>query len=356
MPIPRRLGLPLAALLLPILVSPAAAGDAPRPRDAVRKHRDLAVDRTNHHFGVVKQNEVRTATFTYTNTSDAAVEGIGARGECGCNAIKLSDTTLEPGASGTLEVEFSTLTLGGHLTKRVHLFSKDHTRGEALITLKISIVEGLILRPPAVTFGTVLKDTTPSKSFYLKWYEGHGRPFEVTSVEVPGFDFASTITPYTNARDERWGGWTIELRFKETPPLGMLSAEVLVRTTDADRPRLTLPLSANVSGRIWMQSRTISFGAFPQGKPRTASLKFRPLRRDIDLGEVKAVARKGKVTVEVKPDPLHGKDGVWRLYAAVVDDVEPGSLDDEVIELHTQVEGEEVTIIKVRGYVRAVPR
>jgi hypothetical protein len=136
----------------------------------------------------------------------------------------------------------------------------------------------------------------------------------------------------------------------------MLSAEVLVRTTAEDRPRITLPLSANVSGRIWMQSRTLSFGAFLQGKPRTASLKFRPLSADVQFGEVKAVARKGKVRVEVKPDPLHGKRGVWRLYATVAEDVEPGPLDDEVIELHTEVEGEEVTLVKVRGYVRAVPR
>lgn len=357
MPTPHRVTPPLAALaLLLLLAASAAGGDRAKPREGIQGHKDLRVDRTAHDFGVVKQNESRTATFTYTNTSDAAVEGIGARGECGCNALKLSRKTLGPGESGELEVEFSTLTLGGHMTKRVHLFSKDHTRGEALIVLKIAIVEGLILRPPAVTYGTVLKGTTPSKAFYLKWYEGHGKPFEVTSVEVPGFEFESTVTPYTNSRDARWGGWRVELRFKEPPPLGMFSAEVLVRTTDEDRPRLTLPLSANVSGRIWMQSRTLSFGAFPQGKPRTASLKFRPLRKEIELGEVKAVARKGKVTVEVKPDPLHGKNGVWRLYATVVDDVEPGSLDDEVIELHTEVEGEEVTLVKVRGFVRAVPR
>lgn len=341
------LGLPLSA------TAGAGEPDAPaRPRG----HEDLAVDRTAHDFGVVRQNEVRRTKFTYTNTSEAVVEGIGARGECGCNVVKVSHKTLEPGASGVLDVEFSTLTLGGHMTKRVHLFSGDHTRGEILIRLKISIVQGLILRPPAVTFGTVLLGTRPRKAFYLKWYEGHGEPFEVESVEVPGYAFDTEITPYSDPRDERWGGWKIDLQFKEPPPLGMLSAEVLVRTTDADRPRVTLPLSANVSGRIWMQARTLSFGAFSQGKSRTASLKFRPLDESVQLGRVRAVARKGKVRVEVKPDPYHGKDGVWRLYGTVPEDAQPGSLDDEVIELHTEVEGEEVTVVKVRGYVRAVPR
>ena len=134
--------------------------------------------------------------------------------------------------------------------------------------------------------------------------------------------------------------------------MGMFSAEVRVRTTDAERPELTLPLSANVCGKIWMQSRTLSFGAYDKGQARTASLKFRPFDKSVQFGAVTAKSRSGRLVVEAKPDPLHAKAGFWRLYGTVPADREVGRLDDEVIELHTGVPGEEVTLVKVRGTVR----
>lgn len=133
----------------------------------------------------------------------------------------------------------------------------------------------------------------------------------------------------------------------------MFSAEVLVRTTNEARPRLTLPVNANVCGKIWMQARTLSFGSFTRGRPRKASLKFRPFDDSVVFGEVSARVREGRIQVEVKPDPLHAKKGVWRLYGTVPADAEPGSLEGEVIELHTGVEGEEVTLVEVKGFVRA---
>lgn len=341
----------LLALAVAVSAAPAGADEDPArlPRTG---HRDLVVDRGEHDFGAAPQDAVRTTTFTYTNRGTAPVEGIAARGECGCNVVSVSHPTLAPGASGTLEAEFNTLTLGGHLTKRIHLYSSDPSRGEVVIPLRIAIVEGMILRPAGLTYGDVRLGTRPTQSFQLKWYEGHGKPFAITSVEVPGFDFAVQITPYEDPKDPLWRGWSVSLGFEQAPPLGMFSAEVLVRTDDEHKPRLTLPLSANVCGKIWMQSRTLSFGAFTEGDERTATLKFRPFDDTVSFGEVRAVARKGRIEVEARPDPLHVEKGVWRLFGRVPQGTPAGSLDDEVIELHTGVPGEEVTLVQVRGTIR----
>ena len=193
----------------------------------------------------------------------------------------------------------------------------------------------------------------PTKAFHIKWYEGQGTPFKITEVSVPGFEFGHSIKPFEDQKDPRWKGWTIELQFDETPELGMFSAEVLVRTTDEDRPRLTLPLSANVCGQVWMQSRTLSFGTISQGKGRSASLKLRPFDRNARFETVTAKARLGLIRVEVKPDPYHGDKGYWRLSGEVSKDAPPGSLNAEVIELYTGAVGEEITLVKVSGLVRA---
>lgn len=342
------------ALLVGLLLCalPSWADDAPRP--AKGRHLDLQLDRYAHDFGAVKQNDVRTTAFTYTNVSDGPLEGIAARGECGCNAVVLSATTLQPGESGTLRVEFNTLTLGGKLHKRVHVFTKDPKRGRVLIDLDIAIVAGVVVRPPGLSYKEVQLGTHPTKAFYVRWYEGLSEPFEITEAYVPGFenDFRVDITPDVHPKDPKWKGWKIALTILKELPLGLFSAEVLVRTTDAERPRLTLPLSANVHGKIWMQARTLSFGVVPAGKERSASIKFRPFDDSVTFGEVSARARKGLVQVEVKPDPYLAKDGYWKLIGTVPEGAPAGSLEGEVIEIRTGVPGEEVTEVRVLGRVR----
>lgn len=357
---PRRASPSLACLLflvagLLLLGGPTARADEPPlgPKGPARdkRHADLELDRYEHDFGYVKQNTVNRAEFTYTNKGAAKVAGIRARGECGCNVALVSKRELAPGESGVLKVEFNTLTLGGHLRKRIHLYSSDHTRGESLIGLKIAIVKGLVVRPPGLSFGDVKLGTKPAKSFSLRWYEGVGKPFTIEEIDAPkGFEVVKTS--FEDPKDPLWKGWRIELKLTRELPLGMYSAEVLVRTTDKERPRIVTALSANVCGKVWLQSRRLSFGTFTQGRKRSSSIKFRPFDKTVTFGEVSAKSRSGRLQVEVKPDPYMGDKGVWKLIATVPVGATAGSLEQEIIELHTGVPGEEVTLLKVRGRVR----
>jgi hypothetical protein len=337
-----------------ILVVCAVGADARAEDEAARRargHADLVLDRYEHDFGMAKQDDILRTTFTYTNASDHKVTGIGARGDCGCMASKVSATELEPGASGTLEVEFHTLALHGILTKRVQLFTREGDRGRFQIPLSIAIVQGLVVGSSGVSFGDIALGTKPTKSFSLRWYDGVGKPFEITEIDVPA-GFAALKRPYASSEDERWRGYDIALTLERDLPLGMHSAEVLVRTTHPDRPRVTLPVSANVCGKIWLQARRLSFGSFRAGRPRTASIKLRPFDEAMRFGAVSARSPSGRILVEVKPDPFMAEQGYWKLIATVPADAAPGSLDQEVIELRTDMPGEELTLLAVRGSVR----
>ncbi|MDA1194831.1 MAG: DUF1573 domain-containing protein [Planctomycetota bacterium] len=348
----------LLALLLAVLLAadaPGARADDEPTRVPHGHHLDLQADRTTHDFGFVKQDDVRKTTFVYTNRGEQPVAGIQARGECGCNVVAVSKESLEPGESGELEVEFNTYTLGGRLQKHVRVVTDDPRRGELMFTLDIAIVAGLVVRPPSVSYRDVAHGSKPTQSFTLRWYEGQGEPFEVTSVTVPGFeeDFVATVKPWTDPKDAKARGWEIEMQLVRELPIGMFSAEVLVRTTHAERPRLTLPLSANVVGRIWMQSRAFSFGAVRLPTDKASSIKLKPYAEGVKLEKLRAVARLGKVVVEVIPDPYMAEIGMWKLIARIAPDAPQGSLEDEVIELHTGVPGEEIVLLSVRGHVLA---
>jgi hypothetical protein len=357
-----------AAFLLLLAAVPAVAeGSAGGPR--------LVVDRESHDFGVAAQEQEVHAEFTITNAGDALLEkpatektaGIKAVADCGCYGTTLSATEIPPGGTATLKVSFRTLMLVGPITKRLTLHSNDPVRPMVTITLRILVGAGVVVDPGRIYFGDVLAGSTPTGSVFAKWLEGVGKPFQVTAVEVPGHAEAIQVTtaPHEEKQVLRrdaenqpvegtWKGTKVTFAFVKPPPVGMLSASALLRTDHPDYPRIEVPLTVNVSGRVWVQSRTVNFGWLKAGETKRNTFAVRPFNKEVKLGSLQAVARRGKVLVEVTREEKGPSPG-WRVTASVPKDAPPGKIDD-VIDLTTDVPGEERIEIAVRGEVLPGPR
>ncbi len=343
-----RLSLLLAAIAV-IAPTDAASADA-RPHG---EHRDLVADRTIHDFGVAAQGQELETTFTITNRGPARVEGLFAVGECGCNELRLGATELDPGAATELKVIFRTQTTVGPEVKRIRVRTADTRAGELHLEQRIAVVAGLLLSPRTVTFLGAKRGSTPAETVRLRWVEGHGTPFRILSASVPGESaFETTIRPYADPNDPAWKGYEVDFRFAAPAVEGTISAEAVIVTDHPDHPRLVLPLYANVSGAVWVQSRTLHFGAHPAGAERVATIRFRPTSPDTPFGEVRARARVGRVRVEVGPDPVHfDRGGYWFLRATLLADTPPGTVRDEIVDLDVGIEGEAPIEIEVRATV-----
>jgi hypothetical protein len=357
---PRRLApwVLLVLLALPFLAARVVGEEAGAEGTTPLTHRLLAVDRLSHDFGTRAQNQQLETTFVVRNRSDAPVSGIRVKPDCGCNVVKLDSDTLEPGEETKLTVGFETAVLSGRMLKRVRIRTREREDGEIILDLRIAIVSGVVLEPGGVSFRDVRHGTTPTATFRVRWYEGVGTPFKITKIEVPGHEeaFAVAVRPYVPAANDPWRGHEVDVTFRQAPPLGMYSAELLVRTDHPDYPRMSMPLSANVVGAVWLQMRTMHFGIVKSGTSKTARLKFRPYDEHVKFGEVHASCSDDRIKVSVRRDPLFQAERSWILSATVRDDAEAGRLDEAVIRLHTGTAGEETSEISVRGRIRAPRR
>jgi hypothetical protein len=333
----------LAAILAAGLPGRAAAEEGTGPR--------LRVDRLQHDFGAVGQEQELDTSFEYTNEGDAPLEGIRAIGDCGCYGVTVTKEALAPGESGTLHVKFRTLRFSGRVSKRLKIITANGEKEPQVVKLLLDVVAGVILAPGRIWFGDVLVGSAPTKTVYAKWHKETGQAFEITGVEVPGYDFTIETAPYAQGD---WQGTAITFAFKKAPPLGMFSATALIRTTHPDYSRISIPVTAHVTGKVWLQSRTVYFGWVPKGKSKRSAILVKPFSPDVDLGEVTASSRQGRVTVHVEKHPM-GREGWWRVVVEVPEDAEVGKLDD-VLEIRTQVPGEETTELVVRGEVLDVGR
>ena len=76
-------------------------------------------------FGKVKQGELLTHEFVFSNAGDATLVIQKVSTSCGCTAALVSAEKVQPGKEGRIEVKFDTRGYGGQVRKLVYVESND---------------------------------------------------------------------------------------------------------------------------------------------------------------------------------------------------------------------------------------
>ena len=93
----------------------------------------MTFDKTDHDFGTINEGEKVTTTFAFTNTGDADLIIVDARGSCGCTVPQYpKNTPLAPGATGEIVVSFDSSNKPGLQQKTVTLSTNTATGREML--------------------------------------------------------------------------------------------------------------------------------------------------------------------------------------------------------------------------------
>lgn len=307
----------------------------------------LVLDKTVQDYGVVDQNREYTAEIGYRNAGAARITELRANVSCSCYSVALTHTDLEPGAKGTLTVRFRTHGFRGKAAKRVRLLYKDGSPRDVSLKLVLNIVGGVLVE--RLHLGEILAGTKPSGSVPLLWYDGVGKPFEIERIEIPGQPIETRVEAFAPEKPGKFKGWRVHFVFTKPPARGVYSQKAIVTTTHPTQKRVLIPITAHVVGKVWVQTSRVYLGLVAQGTKKSAAVAFRPFKPEFKLGAVSARARKGVLQITIE-DGFGSRGPVKKLRVTVPASAAPGPLDD-VIELRTEVPGEELVTIEVRGRV-----
>lgn len=328
----------------PVPVSPTPTTPAPAPAPAAGGPKAV-VEPLEHDFGTVKQEAEFKTEFTLRNEGTSTLT-FEPRADCGCSAATTDTNSLEPGESTKVRVLFRTFAFVGPVTKRIRLVTREPDH-KTIVEMKIKadVSSGVVVDPARFFFGPVEIGSKPSLTLKVEWKEGAGTPFKILSTEVPGIDLELTTKPFDAPP---WHGYEVTATFRTPPPVGTVSGTAIVRTDSPDAPRVTAAVTAFVSGKLWVDRREVSLGMIREGKERATMVGCRALRPGVDIGEVTAKARAGKVSVRAIRS---GSE--WMIEIQSPETAKPGRLDD-VVDVSCGIEGEKAEIA-VRGEVLAKP-
>ncbi len=119
--------MPLAGVAL-VLFLTSISLQAGEPRI---KFKELVRD-----FGRVKQGEILSHEFVFTNEGDATLIIKKVTTSCGCTAALVSDEKLAPGKQGKIEVKFDTRGYGDRVSK--HIFVDSNDPAQERVQLEVS--------------------------------------------------------------------------------------------------------------------------------------------------------------------------------------------------------------------------
>ncbi|WP_271783459.1 DUF1573 domain-containing protein [Aquimarina algiphila] len=92
----------------------------------------MTFDKTNHDFGIIDEGDIVEHKFTFTNTGNAPLVIISAKGSCGCTVSKWSKEPIAPGATGDMLVTFNSNGKPNLQNKKVTITANTTTGKETL--------------------------------------------------------------------------------------------------------------------------------------------------------------------------------------------------------------------------------
>jgi hypothetical protein len=348
----------IAALVAPVLLvgcgpsdpkgaeGPAGASPAAIPSTRPPGSPEAVFDRTKHDFGLARQGADLSTQFRLENKGGSPLHVKALNGNCGCITGVAKATTIAPGAATEVEVTFHTYAMVGPLSKWIQVTTDDPMRPITMLEASVDISAGVVIEPANFYFPLTLVGTTPEPSMVVKWKEGVGRPFSIAEVAVSGVDAEGVARLWSSPP---WKGWEVTLRFRSPPPLGMVSGRATIRTDSSERPSIEALVGGQVSGRVWLTQREVSFGVAPRGKGGRIEVLVKGFDSSVDLGEVTAAAERGRVAaLAVRGD----EKGTWKVLILLPENAPSGPIEDRV-RVTTAVPGEETLTIAVVGVVAA---
>ena len=332
----------------PPVPTPVPAGPITQPKAGPH----LKFERLSHDFGIAKQNADLKAAIVCTNVGTEPVH-VTASGECTCAQATASKQTLEPGESGTIDLTFRTFTFVGKLKKHVRVMSDDADAPDVTIDVAVDVSAGMLIEPANFYFNTALVGASPTASVKVRYREGVGRPFRIKDVNVTGTGVADVVFASKPFVDDPWKGYEITMTFRAPPPIGPVRGDALIHTDDPDYASLKCQVGGNISGRVYLAQERTSVGMPPEGKEVVLKIGCRGFDDTIDIGVVTARSRKSVVAAKAVHDASDAK--LWTIEITLPGTTPPGAVDD-VVEVTTEVKGEEHLEINVGGTVVAKPR
>jgi len=213
-------------------VVPLRAADASPPR--------LTVERPVFDFGEVEQGAKVEHVFKLRNAGDEPLRVANVKSTCACTVGAVIGRDVPSGGETWITVQLDTREIVGPTTKTVTVYSNDPAYPVIGLSVRGVVLADLVVDPPLVYLGTVPAGTDARRTVQIR----PGRPngtTRATAVRAPTFLRARLRPDPSDAATQ-----VLELGLAPDAPIGQISGDVVLETTDGHLREIVVPVFGTV--------------------------------------------------------------------------------------------------------------
>lgn len=215
-----------------------------------------------HDFGTVSRNAKTEHAFVIENCFEEDVHIASVRSSCGCTKPVISKSTLKSWEKGEIVAQFNTKSFLGHKNASITVVIDRPYYAEVTLLVSGKIRSDIVVEPGEVNFGDV--DVGVSKAIDLKISYAGRSDWAVKDVRGDSDNLEVRLSSAT--RKGQIVSYVMNIRLKETIPVGELQEEITVVTNDLTESTFSLPVQARVIPPISITPKLVSVGDVKSGQ------------------------------------------------------------------------------------------
>lgn len=202
----------------------------------------LQADSTEYNFGEVFQGEKVEKIFRFKNQGGEPLTIDRVRTSCGCTAVLLSATRLEPGQDGEIKAVFDSSRFAGAVNKTIYVNSNDPQQPLIQFSIRGSVRQEITVTPPLVDLGSIPAGGRREVEVVL--LNQGDKPLKILGTEI----LAPDLNVQTKS-DELVNGQPVKLLLRAAPKEGRarLNGYIIIKTDSPRIPELRIPVYGSVS-------------------------------------------------------------------------------------------------------------
>lgn len=342
------LGIPAFTLVQANPAPAAVSAPVPTPTVDLKNAPRIHFNKTTHNFREVVEGPDITHNFYFYNRGNSILHINNVGTSCGCTGAVLGGKNdISPGEKATIKVTYHTQGRPGHATKIITVSSNDPVDPNFQLKIDMTVVREVELQPDRLYFYAVKYHNKQTSN--VKVLGRAGKSLTVLSAQsVSQVVAVTSLKPYKDEQQkdeqQKRNGAEIEITVPDTMPITTFNDEIVIKTDNAKKPELRLPVTGEVVGRVVYNPKNITFSA-RQDYPVTVTFTVSEKPADFAIRRVESA--KNLVRPYVKKST--GSDGVdqWYLVTSVIKNIPKDSDGKDQIAVYSNDPIQKVIIITV---------
>lgn len=305
-------------------------------------HAAIRVEESEKDLGRVYRDEPQRIVFRLWNESGDTLRIYDVEPSCDCTTAQVVPDPVPPYSEAEVITFFDPMGYEsrGRFQEYVRLITSDTRDPEIMLVFWTEVAIGPEPEPRALKFGRICRGESDTMEVLIN--PGPGEPLKVLDAYS---DTACVMVEWKGDGEEDGGDYMVIVANAEG--CGRVAAFVTFVTSDSLRPKIRIPVTVSLIGRIVADPDMVAFGPTLPGAyvPQTVRVYCRE-KLPFDIARVLSTVP------ELEPEIERLGECSFNLRFKVKDGSNAGRVSGE-IRLETDCPDEPLVVIQVTGYIRS---